>query len=944
MAGPFCFSWAGGTIEEQVTLVTNGTTHGGDGETVILIGDVDAGGQQLYNLVSLQNLEVGGYYRISGPGLFEGTYFLFDDSSALAGPIAGSINLSSTVTSEHRSATYLATRSVVVGEVPATMVQGSTQILLGSIDLPAGIYGVRGTGIGQTQLPVPTTSGLTQQYRTGDAPVLIVGSALMVYDGFSGVGEMFTFGAVFNTETAVDSTGQQTSKVQSYLAEQQVTAVTSGQYPVIISGFPDADPLSITGIPAGVLSGLEAGLVYNISGNGIPVGATFVSSGAGSELTLDLPATASDLNAILTITGPRTPGAAFDPAVHDRFDLDILSLEIAQSEGDFATLTVTAPNPGLGLLGIGRSLWCWLSWDRAWTPDGDNAPDLVPLFTGRLVGIPRLQAGEVVELQFLARPDDLHAQKAALGAAMQVLPYYDPIWFTSTDANPDTVLEAYSALWHIDRTSLELTASDFCEGEDGIVAIGEDQAFYDAFSLSYGQPPLVAVYVTGTVTWQQQAEGAIDVTQDVVDAFEAAGSGYSATFATSAYNTGGGGLIQCMCGDGLKGDWPRPGTSIGGGWSLSPKTDGSGYPLCYITEATINPKGGWIAPKSYNVGFASQSTGSGSGTTGSASGAITTPYGQYTAAFPLNVYKIRMTLDYRADRKRTETVTAVVTAGVQRITSDTAEADRETISLTSNYVGEAVDLDGTIPIGNLSYRSYFQTSRGTQSFEYMLRAARAKIRARARTADITLAVGWLDAIGITLRHGIEYTDRRIPGGIAIGKVKSYKLHVGDGRQYGEFTIGCTIGTGEGLTAAPAATSYADDYADSGYQVITGQITLAESDIAYQSLDSFVIDDDGLDVGNLTAAAAVNECIVTNGMLTQVTNLNQYQNSVGPTQGDPINTMRQLKTTVTLDLKPVAGSEFNTMFFPAVSELALAKTIDLGAPVNDNDPLLAAAAA
>jgi hypothetical protein len=41
-----------------------------------------------------------------------------------------------------------------------------------------------------------------------------------------------------------------------------------------------------------------------------------------------------------------------------------------------------------------------------------------------------------------------------------------------------------------------------------------------------------------------------------------------------------------------------------------------------------------------------------------------------------------MSLEFRANRKRTETVTAVVTAAVQRELSDSAESDREAISLT----------------------------------------------------------------------------------------------------------------------------------------------------------------------------------------------------------------------------------------------------------------------
>jgi hypothetical protein len=38
----------------------------------------------------------------------------------------------------------------------------------------------------------------------------------------------------------------------------------------------------------------------------------------------------------------------------------------------------------------------------------------------------------------------------------------------------------------------------------------------------------------------------------------------------------------------------------------------------------------------------------------------------------------------------------------------------------------------------------------------------------------------------------------------------------------------------------------------------------------------------------------------------------------------------MTTTVTLDMRPLQGAEFNTRFFPAVTQLALPKTIDLAA--------------
>jgi len=147
---------------------------------------------------------------------------------------------------------------------------------------------------------------------------------------------------------------------------QDVTATASGDYPVAITGAPDADWYSITGIPSSVFLSLFAGLRYNISGNGLAIGTTFIAPAGGSTaITIDLPATTSALDAILTITGPRTPDEPFDPAVHNRFDEAIVGFDITQDEGAYASLTIDIKNPAIGLLAIGRNLWCWLSWDRA---------------------------------------------------------------------------------------------------------------------------------------------------------------------------------------------------------------------------------------------------------------------------------------------------------------------------------------------------------------------------------------------------------------------------------------------------------------------------------------------------------------------------------------------------------------------------------------------------
>jgi hypothetical protein len=917
--GPFYFAWAGGAIEEQLTLATNGTTHGARFQTATLVGNLEAGAQQLTDIASTANLSTQAFYRLEGDGI--DAYFIFDDS--ILNGVPGSINLSAAAGGSVSSGQFVATQAATIGTVLGTATQGSSSLTLDAGDLPVGTYGIFGSVIGETDIPIGTIDGTT--ITTGGG-TLIVGGAFIDYAG-GGSGDIYLYAATPHTQTVVGDLGELEGITTYTVARQPVRATAGGQFPFVISGFPVADPAVVTSIPSGALMSLTPGLLYNVTGNGIPVGATFVAPLGGTSITLDLRATASDINAILTITGPRTPNAPFDVSVHNRFDEDVVSLEIAQEEGGLATLTISIKNPGVGLLATGRNLWCWLSWDRA----AGGSPDIQPLFNGRLIGVPRLQAGELVELQFLARPDDLNAQKVALAASLQVLPYYDPIWFAG-GPNIDTVLESYSALWHIDRRTLQLTISDVLEGEDGLVDIGEDASIYDNFSLSYGPPPLVATVVTGTVSWSQQASGVIDVTEQIIHAFHNAGSYYDHGFSRGPYSEGGGGLIQVLTGDGLQSDWPRPGTTIGAGWSLSTGADPSGTPLCYMYEAF------WFQPKVYRLtyeGHGAPSIPVGSTLEQANLAAYFNPVATFTIDFPLNVYKIRMNLEYKADRKRTETVTAVMMAGLQSTLSDPAEQDREAISLSSEFVGQNVDLDGSVPIGNVAYRSYFQTARGAASFEYLLLSARAKMRARARAVDITFAMPWRQALDIGLRHSVRLTDRRLPGGTATGKVKSYKLSCSDvGTMLGEFTLGCSIGTGDGTAPQVGTPAYVDDgYVNRGYQVMTGgQDPVGfDDDFAYETLDNFAIVDDNLDLTRLTATQAVINCTVINGLTVQIPLLNSFQGSTGPSNGDPRTAMANASTSVTLNLQPLQGAEFHSDFFPAITPLRLPKTIDLSAP-------------
>jgi hypothetical protein len=69
--------------------------------------------------------------------------------------------------------------------------------------------------------------------------------------------------------------------------------------------------------------------------------------------------------------------------------------------------------------------------------------------------------------------------------------------------DPDAILEGWSAMYHIDRTSLDWTVSDILSGEDGTVGFDGDTALYDNLSMSIGQPPFTAIRVEMSAKWAQ---------------------------------------------------------------------------------------------------------------------------------------------------------------------------------------------------------------------------------------------------------------------------------------------------------------------------------------------------------------------------------------------------------------------------------------------------------
>lgn len=805
--------------------MVTGTVNGGKTETLSTTANTTAG-EPFLDDVTASGITAGVLYGVSGPGILDGTLLIY---TAASGDDPATYQLNAAPTATGGSVTLTLTKAITVAQTFGDVSGGTLSNIADTAALVPGVYySVVGVGIP--------------------------------------AGTLTYWGGGTSASLATISGGS-------------VETSNSSGVPLTFAALPSAASSVITNV-----SGSEnrtVGATYNISGPGIPAGATFVEDGSGT-ITLDQAATASQIGASLTIDGPLVETEPFDAAKHAVYDEKIRSIKITQKEGNFAELEVTLQNPGTGLLAAGKQEWCWLSYDP-----GDG--NITPMFNGRVVGAFADFHLETVQLNFTAQPLNYAAAKRDIAKGLTILPYVDPVWLTTSTIDPDTVLETRSRLWHIDRLTLDVTTSDVLVGEAGTIDVTGHR--YDTVQVTIGQPPITHVHVKGTVGWTQQGSGTIDLTNQAYSLFVDAKSNYGGTLGNK--------YIVSTLTDGLKTSWPTPGTSIGCGWTFGDNTaiTDANFVTGYSTSRTI--------PSADTQYFDEDGA-------------------KWKVSFPIYNYTIGLDLDWSASRKRTETVEFTMVSDLQRLLAQPAGADEETISVTADDIGEAIDLDGTPPIGDLRYSSYFTTLRGVYSFENLLLMARAKIRARARAVDITFQVPLHYVLDISCRHNIHLVDRRLPGGEASGKVKEYSLiQDQQGRPYAEIVMGCSIGRGGTVSASTGTGAWVDDSAiDPGIQIMVGgEIEVIGDELVYQSLQDFPISDDGFNLFDLKASAAIIDFKLTNGLKDQV---DAVQSST-----DPLAAFDNAATRLCLTLNPLDG-EFNTDFSPAVKPLPIPKTIDLEA--------------
>jgi len=539
---------------------------------------------------------------------------------------------------------------------------------------------------------------------------------------------------------------------------------------------------------------------------------------------------------------------------HMRWDEAIYSFKLSQEEGDPASLTVVIRRPyndignAIGLLGPGRKIWAWFALDCG--------PALIK-FRGRLVGIPTSIFEELVTLEFVAKPADLVAQKAALADTLRVLPYYDEaVIEPARRTDPDVVLEGYTAIWHYDRETHVITVSDLITGVglvefDGSTETGK--VLYDGLGLTLTSGPLSRVDVSAEFTWTQQARGDVDLTDYLISNWPTTLTTFDGTIHLSA------------------GDWPKNNAGIGDGWIVSHST------ATDLLDFTVHTKtiGSTLTTPSGKTSSITESSGSLSGgiiQVGSGAPAIVKddikvtykqdPDGEIYASSYSRSYsgssnyivqqEIKPTLvaGYNAERQCTERVTFSLIADVQPILTDPEDGE----ALRIDNV-RSVNLTEGGMIGDARRRSYIASERGNRSLEHLILLARANLMKRARVIEIAFVPKLSRMPEITLRKNVFLVEPRV--GEALGKIIGYSVALdgSDGRINCEVRIGCAIGRGGSVAEVTGTPTYCTvDYVGFDYQQYIGRAVLVGIDgsVAYEPPVAEP-NDDGLDLlSGLTA--------------------------------------------------------------------------------------------
>jgi hypothetical protein len=607
----------------------------------------------------------------------------------------------------------------------------------------------------------------------------------------------------------------------------------------------------------------------------------------------------------------------------------IFSFDLLHDEGQFAELTIEIANPYTGLLAPDRKLWFWFSWS-----DGTT---VVPLFFGRLLAIPDDLFAEIIKIKLVAKPADYAAQQIALAQTLKVLPFYDPIFIDAAKDkadDPDTVLEGYSALWHVDRITHAVTISDIITGEDGVVDFTSDEVFYDSVKMTLAGAPLLMCEIEASVQWTQCGPGSVStntVPGVVGDNNPAPGVTFTQGVTSPA--------------DDFK--WakdPTQYTDTQEYKNISPGPHSDGDLMEEKTETSVPMYYGEITSQSESTTNADPETGQGEEYSYKVSYKTTDSYyprpQTTTPGSPVPTEPQQapdpnnspVTIAADVSQNRVEDVYVALRADVQPVLASlTLDQKDLTESLTINS-RDLVE----VGMATVHTSAYLATPRGQQSIEYLLHIARAHLLAKSRVVAIEWECSFPTIVqaNLSCRKNATIEDQRLPGTTVLGKIVSYGMSgVGDTGEFtGKVTTNSAVGNYEdalraaGAITVPGTPDYVEEgYVDPGYQHYSGAMTAAATnDMSWEplpfvaaglqfplTLDQVLLRHEYHDTGTPDGRAIINDLLQTGSAALRNYDFNPPPPLPDPTLPSPIpHTTLPVTTTPTPILTPATAKSLS----------------------------------
>ncbi|SPL65061.1 carbohydrate-binding protein [Ochrobactrum soli] len=211
----------------------------------------------------------------------------------------------------------------------------------------------------------------------------------------------------------------------------------------------------------------------------------------------------------------------FDPVAHAKEDEFCIRGSIfEQEEGDIINsgFEVEIPNPGIGLIGLGRSeRYAVLSEKLA----SDNIP--VELARGRVIAVPSELGQQTLTLRFQCVPPDEDVVLKAAANALRTgeIDGYDPYGhpddrekfetydalFHSRDASDDpmSALAGRLEFWRWDRKTLQIGRVNMVTG--GSTHVIDSDGFETTLQVTLRNPPRAKTRLRVVASWTQEAKG-----------------------------------------------------------------------------------------------------------------------------------------------------------------------------------------------------------------------------------------------------------------------------------------------------------------------------------------------------------------------------------------------------------------------------------------------------